>query len=344
MADAIDLPQSTDTTIDSTPADPAQRLSLDRLKRFQELRYGMFIHWGMSTYDGKELSSCEPIETYNPTNLDVGQWVSTARDAGMKYAVLTTKHVAGHALWPSKYGKYSVAHSRCKTDVVGEFVNACRDKGVKPCFYYCAWDNTNLFGMEPTPDWAEYAKGMIHTNDAYREFMSNQVDELLENYGPIEMLWVDIPHVLPMDYRYELYKRATAKDPNMIFLFNHSCQNGTTLNPKVFWPTDVMTLERTIPNHAAGHAKQSYYCWKNVMGKDYYIPGEHNDTIGREWFWQDDDKPRSDHDLLGMVLMSTARGVNCLLNVPPDKSGVIPDKWIQPLQRLRKNLDTVGFF
>ncbi len=75
----------------------AQRLSLEQLQKWEALKYGMFIHYGMSTFDGDELSKGDlPSTAYAPDKLDVDQWVSVARDAGMKYAVLTTKHVAGH--------------------------------------------------------------------------------------------------------------------------------------------------------------------------------------------------------------------------------------------------------
>ena len=79
-----------------------QRLSLEKLITWEKLGYGMFIHFGMSTFDDDEYSKGDKNGSlYNPDKLDVSQWVSVARDAGMKYAVLTAKHVAGHCLWPS---------------------------------------------------------------------------------------------------------------------------------------------------------------------------------------------------------------------------------------------------
>lgn len=318
-----------------------QRLSIEKLQDFMQWKYGMFIHWGMSTFDGLELSACEPIETYDPTDLDVDEWISVARDAGMKYAVLTTKHVAGHALWPSAYGDYSVKNSKNTTDVVGEYVTACRNKGIKVGFYYCAWDNTNLFGMPITRDWTEYGYGVTHTNDAYREFMWNQCDELIETYDP-DYFWVDMPKVLPYDKRTELYEHLTAKKPEMFFAYNHSCQNGSTYDQTFAWPSDIMTMERNFPNYFNGHGKKSYFDWKEVLGKTYFIPGETNDTIGREWFYEEDDAVRNDKDLLGLYMGTTGRGVNFLLNCPPDKRGRMPQRWTDALMRLRKNIDLVG--
>ena len=339
MADPI--PDQTNITIVDGDGIGHQRLSMKRLREFESWKYGMFIHWGMSTFDGKELSACEPIETYQPTDLKVDEWISVARDAGMKYAVLTTKHVSGHALWPSAYGDYSVKNSAVTTDVVGAYVDACRSKGLKAGIYYCAWDNTNLFGMNLTRDWKEYGYGMTTTNDAYREFMWNQCDELLETYDP-DYFWVDMPKVLPLDKRIELYEHITARKPEILFAYNHSCQNGTTFDQTFAWPSDIMTLERNFPNAYNGHAKQSYLPWKDVLGKSCYIPGETNDTIGREWFYEENDAVRNDKDLLGMYMATTGRGVNFLLNCPPDKRGRMPQRWIDALMRLRKNIDLVG--
>ena len=118
------------------------------LATWQSYKYGMFIHFGMATYTGRSNennphNAAEPSTLYAPTNLDVDQWIRVAKDAGMKYAVLTAKHTAGHCLWDSKVqfrGKefdYDVATSGNKTDVVAEFVKACKKYGVTPGLYWC---------------------------------------------------------------------------------------------------------------------------------------------------------------------------------------------------------------
>ncbi len=104
-----------------------QRLSLEQLKKWESLRYGMFIHFGMSTFVHNELPDGKaPATTYAPDRLNVDQWVSVARDAGMRYIVLTTKHVAGHCLWPSKHTDYTVANSTNKTNVVESSASRAR--------------------------------------------------------------------------------------------------------------------------------------------------------------------------------------------------------------------------
>jgi len=125
------------------PAEPAgrgaQRLSLEQLQKWEALHYGMFIHFGMSTYTGDELpSGNDPASLYAPDRLDVDQWISVARDAGMKYAIVCAKHVAGHCLWPSRHSTYTVARSGNTTDVMEHFVKACERRGVLPGFYYCS--------------------------------------------------------------------------------------------------------------------------------------------------------------------------------------------------------------
>src|SRR5262249_25560864 len=97
------------------PAESSQRLSLAKLREWESWRCGMFIHFGMSTFRGDLPDASPPASTYNPDRLDVDSWVQLARDAGMKYAVLTAKHVAGHCLWPSAHTDYTVASSGNKT-------------------------------------------------------------------------------------------------------------------------------------------------------------------------------------------------------------------------------------
>ena len=126
-------------SVTGEPEAGAQRLSLAKLQAWEALGYGMFIHFGMSTFVAQEIPDGKaPASAYNPDKLDVDQWVGIARDAGMKYVVLTAKHVAGHCLWPSRHTNYTVANSGNKTDVVEALVKACERRGILPGFYYCS--------------------------------------------------------------------------------------------------------------------------------------------------------------------------------------------------------------
>lgn len=308
----------------------------------------MFIHFGMSTFVGAELpAGNEPSTRYAPDRLDVDQWICVARDAGMTYAVLTTKHVAGHSLWPSRHHDHHVGTSGNKTDVVGAFLRACERRGVRPGFYYSSWDNHNRFGslspnIAPLPQShtgraPEPGQGSAYVTQQYLDFQWAQITELIEDYGPVIEWWIDIPHLLPRDYRQRLYAHIARHQPEALILYNHGIGDGSELNVDRAWPTDLMPIERFLPSAATGHVK-----WRRVEGAWHYIPGEVCDPIGQSWFYTEDDQPRSDAELLGMYLTATARGANLLLDVGPSRHGLIPRRYTAALQRLRRNLDRLG--
>jgi alpha-L-fucosidase len=307
----------------------SQRLSLEKLKAWEALGYGMFIHFGMSTFVQNELPDGQaPATTYAPDKLDVDQWVSVARDAGMKYIVLTTKHVAGHCLWPSKHTDYTVANSGDKTDVVGKFVEACRAKGILPGIYYCSWDNHNRFGSKTPSD----KDSPAFTTSLYQTFQTWQLTELLTNYGPFAELWIDIPGVLGRGYRTFLYNHLAMLNPEAVIMMNSGISTQEKYDVEYAWPSDLIAIERSLPPESK-HLK-----WRSIEGKEYYMPGEVCDPIGKEWFYVEGDAVRSDAALLEQYNACRARGVNLLLDVPPDKHGVIPEASVQALMRLRKSI------
>jgi alpha-L-fucosidase len=323
--------------------DGNQRLSVKQLKEWESQQYGMFLHFGMSTFTGNELPDGKAQATvFAPDKLDVDQWVSVARDAGMKYAVLTTKHVAGHCLWPTEHTNYSVKNSTNKTDIVGEFIKACERRGIKPGFYYCSWDNHNRFGSKTPSDGGDW-KGMNYfpkeneselspyTTSLYQNFQTAQITELLKNYGPVFEVWIDIPGVLGAGYRTYLYNHIANLQPDTVIMMNSGIGDGTTYNEAYAWPSDLIAIERDRPS-AAGYKKR-----RTIRGSEYYMPGEHCDPIGKEWFYVPDDLPRPDEDLLNQFELTRTTGVNFLLNVPPNKSGLISKKYVDSLMRLRKN-------
>jgi alpha-L-fucosidase len=314
-----------------------QRLPIDALRSWEALGYGMFIHFGMSTFVGRELpSGNEPSALYAPDKLDVDQWVQVARDAGMKYAVLTAKHVAGHCLWPSKHTDYDVETSQNKTDVVAAFVNACEKHGLMAGLYYCSWDNHHRLGSK-TPSDVPFHQAS--TTPQYREFQLKQVEELLTTYKPVGEVWIDIPGVLGAEGRRRQYEQIARLAPGAFIMLNQGFGDGSQVNTGYAWPSDLMAIERWLPASNRG-----YQPWHRVDARDYYIPGEVCDPIGYEWFHVEGDEPRSDAELLGMRLICHARKVNFLLDVPPDKSGRIPQPRVDALMRLRKNVERLGYF
>ncbi len=324
-----------------------QRLSLKALHQWEALGYGMFIHYGMSTFVEKEIPDGKhPPKTYAPTDLDVDQWVSVARDAGMRYAVLTAKHVAGHCLWPSKYTDYSVANSSDTTDVLEKFVDACGRRGVLPAFYYCSWDNHHLFGSHP-PGIAKWQQAMYtypkdrdpgdnesmpaFTSSMYQNFQTDQVTELITEYGPFAEVWIDIPCILGRGYRTFLYEHIAKLQPDAVIMMNSGISSGEEYDITAAWPSDLIAIERRMPP-GQGHNQ-----WRSIEGGEYYMPGEVCDPIGKDWFYVPDDYPRADAELAEQLGACRERKVNLLLDVPPDKTGKIPEFHVKALQRLRKN-------
>ena len=311
-----------------------QRLSLERLQQFESLGYGMFISFDIEPFTGIRLLAANlteeerrpPPSVYAPDKLDVGQWISVARDAGMKYAVLTTKRYPGFCLWPSKHTDYSVANSGNKIDVVEKFVEACAKRGVQPGFYYNSFDMHHCFGLTSKDAWR-------FTTSLYQTFQTNQITELLTSYGPIAEVWIDIPRVLGRGYRTFLYEHMARLQPNAAILMNCGVQDGKEIEKRVeqFWPSDLLSIERRLPPET-GHRK-----WQIIEGKEYYLPGEFCDSIMPSWFWREGEQPRADQELLVQFQACRQRGVNLLLDAPPDIHGLIPQTTVDALMRLQRS-------
>jgi alpha-L-fucosidase len=307
-----------------------QRLSLAELKAWEAWRYGMFIHFGMSTFVGEELPDGKATaSTYNPDKLDVDSWIQIARDAGMTYAVLTAKHVAGHCLWPTRYTDYNVKSSGNKTDVVEAFVKACGRHGVRPGFYYCSWDNHNRFGSR-TPSDPTGWNGAF-TTSVYQTFQTEQLTELLTQYGAIAEMWIDIPGVLGRGYRTFLYEHVARLQPKCVIMMNNGFWDGGKYDVTYAWPSDIVSIERSLPPGAI------YEKWKKIESGTYYMPGEICDPIGKNWFYVEGEMSRSDKELAGLWESARAHQVNLLLDVGPDKHGLIPKQFQEALTRLRKS-------
>ncbi len=147
-------------------------------QKWKDLKFGMFIHFGINTFYDKEWSDgkLDP-KGFNPSGLDTDQWCKVARDAGMKYIVVITKHCDGFCMWPTKYTDYSISSSPFKGDYLKMVVKSARKYGLRVGLYYSLWDS-----HEKTHDSNE---------PAYVEFMKNQLRELLTNYGEIDEIWFD---------------------------------------------------------------------------------------------------------------------------------------------------------
>lgn len=307
--------------------------------QWRQLGYGMFIHFGLSTYTGREFEPGDvPSATYAPTALDVDQWLRTARNAGMRYAVLTAKHVGGHCLWDSKVpwrGKefdYDVATSANKTDVVAAFVKACKKYGIEPGVYYCLLDGPHAGNLKTY-------KGYHALPADFFQLAKHQLAELLTRHPEIHYVWLDIPRLASPEQRAELYGYLKGLDPRCVVLYNHGTlvPKGplTIENCQDAWPTDILNTEReTIREGMGPFAPRQTY-----KGRTYELGFEHCDTICKNWFAVEGDGPRPVAELFQMSEKIQALGGNLLLNVPPDKSGRIPDCHVQALMALRQRIE-----
>ena len=318
--------------------DPAS--AAKQIRIWRELKYGMFIHYGLSTFVGDDMANGDnPATAYAPTHLDVDQWVRTARDAGMKYVVLTAKHVSGFCLWDSKViwkGKefdYDVAASSDTTDVVAEFIAACKKYGLWPGIYYCTMDLCHSM-REIT--WNPKLPAL---SDEYFTLMKDHLRELHTEHPDIAIQWLDIPRHLTNGQRSELYNLIRSLNPDCVIMFNYGTESqdikGSFTIEKVLdvsWPTDVLNSEVTM-------LKEPFQTCQEFNGKTYELGYEHCISIAEEWFWKPDESLKSVAELYTMYREVMRLNGNFLLNVPPDKTGLIPVTSVKRLMELRDELD-----
>lgn len=308
------------------------------IERWRAQKRGIFLHFGMSTFTGDEYGGIPAgVDRYAPANADPEQWVTVAKRAGFRYAVLTAKHCYGFCLWPSGQTDYSVKTAD-QPDVVRQFVDACRKQGVLPGLYYLlGWDVRHQPGRTP---------------EEYERFCTAQIAELLSNYGPIFELWLDIPFDMGPDTDKALsriYRAAKKLQPDCMILLNHSFRDGSRIpvtpvsyaksfvagKQAALWPTDLVNGERTLPP-PTGHNPVIRY-----LGQDYHLPMEVCDSATQEgWFWLPEDSLRTPLDLFRLATESERRGANLLLNIGPDRSGRIPEPAVRRLIELKRALAT----
>ena len=221
------------------------------IRRWEAYRFGGFVCFNDNQFKlaDSEFSKNTDPNTYNPTNLNVAGWATAMKNAGMKYAVLTTRHTSGFLLWDSATSAFDVASSGNKTDVCAEFVKECRRHGIAPGFYYCLWGG---------------GQWMAHPNA--RAIILAQLHELATRYGEIPYFWIDMPYWRPANLSpQEVYDAIKNAQPNAVVILNQGIQDGSELR---YFPTDVVNGETHLPP-AGGHKP-----YRTVNGKRYYLPFE----------------------------------------------------------------------
>jgi alpha-L-fucosidase len=300
------------------------------LREFERLQFGVSFHFSMNTFTGNDYETGGvPATTYNPTRLDVSQWVRVARDLGARYAVLTAKHMSGFCLWDAKNYDYDVAASPNKTDVVEEFVKACRENQLKHGFYYCILDPHN----EGKFDWD------IPVKDDYYQLIKQQLTELHSRYPNTFYQLLDITWKLSQDQRSELYELIKRYSPHGIVVMNQAYYQsrrnlGRICEPKS-WPTDVINGEDTMPPSEGHDANVKF------EGRTYYMPMEAWIPTGppykpmppmNSWFWRPGFTIASAEKIAREYNDCRQRRSNLLLNLSPDTSGRLPEDAVNVLQ------------
>jgi alpha-L-fucosidase len=311
-----------------------------RMQDWRSLKYGMFLHFGMSTFTGNELDpGNQPSTKYAPETIDADQWLRVAKQSGMNYAVLTSKHVAGHCLWDSKVqfrGKefdYDVATSGNKTDVIRAFVDACGKYKIVPGLYYCLLD----FRNNSVEDWRQWGANLLPED--FFQLTKDQLTELATHYPDVSYYWLDIPRAASAVQRASLYDLLRRVNPKCVVLFNHgtnNSKNGSSLtlentSPNS-WPTDILNTERFVISEPFVNPQ----AWQ---GHSYFLGYEQCDVIGKDWFWTAEDKARPVETLFRLYDETTKAGGNLLLDAGPDRSGRLVDWQIEALAKLKEKID-----
>ena len=287
-----------------------------RMAWWKEARFGMFIHWGPVALKGTEISwsransnpKCPnkgkiPVEVYdnlykefNPVKFNAAEWVGLAKEAGMKYVVLTAKHCDGFLLWHSKVSDYNIASTPFKRDVCAELSEAVRKQGLKLGWYFSPMDWRD-------PDFR------TERNSDFIKRMQGEIRELLTSYGKVDMFWIDYDGREPMYDQATTYPLIKQLQPN-ILLTNRLDLGVGNNNRQILSPyADYYTPEQSIGNY------DDQRPWETCM------------TLGKQWSWKPDDKIKSSGEVINILVKCVGGDGNLLLNVGP-----MPDGRIEPRQ------------
>jgi alpha-L-fucosidase len=293
------------------------------VKKWQDDRFGMFIHWGPVSLTEKEISwsrgktNGTPVEVYdnlykqfNPEKFNADEWVSAAKAAGMKYIVLTCKHHDGFCLWDTKLTDYNIMNSPFKRDVVKELAEACKKQGIKFGCYYSVPDTHNT-------DYPYSLTGRGHPKrekydmDAYNRFLMGQTAELLENYGPLVTVWYDSDGTVGETY-----------DKN---------RGQTVINNARKIQPDILIDNRTGAEGDYSTPEQK------IGGFDIKRPWESCMTISahNRWAWggaKDGAKPPG--QVITMLAQCSGGDGNMLLNVGPRPDGMIDPVQVEAIRQV----------
>jgi alpha-L-fucosidase len=290
-----------------------------RMAWWKDARFGMFIHYGAYSVLGRgewvmnreriAPAQYEPVtDQFAPKADCAREWARTARDAGMKYVVLTTRHHDGFCLWDSKLTDYTSVKRGPKRDIVDEYVNACREQGLKVGLYYSLKDWHH-------PNWLSLQQGDEAGHETFIEYIHGQVRELCSNYGKIDILWYDGPG----PYREDGWR---SDEMNGIA---RSLQPGIIINCRSHTPEDFDTPEQHVRSSRPGRA------WESCM------------TLNGSWgYHRGDDNYKSPQDVIALLVRIVHGDGNLLLNIGPEPDGSVPPRSADILRRVGQWMRTNG--
>ncbi|MBK3519370.1 alpha-L-fucosidase [Carboxylicivirga marina] len=318
----------TATAQDKKIWDETKEEKTERLAWWTHDRFGMFIHWGSYSLAGRHewVKKNERIdddtyqkyfENFNPDLYNPKEWARMAKAAGMKYAVITTKHHEGFTLFDSEYTEYKVTNTPYGKDALKEWVEAFRAEGLKIGFYYSIidWHHPDYTVDRVHPQSAKNQKGYDELNknrdlSVYRKYLKNQVTEILTNYGKVDILWLD--YSFPGQFgkgrddwgAVELIKLVRELQPEIIV--------NDRLDLKEYWGGwDFTTPEQFKVDE-----------WPTYNGEK--IPWETCQTFSGSWgYYRDEMTWKDNKQLLVLLIESVSKGGNILLNVGPTGRGTI---------------------
>ncbi|RYG03711.1 MAG: alpha-L-fucosidase [Chitinophagaceae bacterium] len=311
-----------------------------RLAWWQNDRFGMFIHWGLYSLPARHewIKNYERItdsayqkyfDNFNPDLFQPKEWARMAKAAGMKYAVLTSKHHEGFCLFDSKYTDYKATNTQAKRDLVKEFVDAFRAEGLKVGFYYSLIDwhhpDFTIDGVHPqrVDDPKKYAalnKGKDMSK--YRDYLQKQVTELLTNYGKIDIMW--------MDFSYPGENGKGKDDWGAVELIKtvRKLQPGIIVN-------DRMDLRGEYEDGGDFVTPEQYKVAEWPMENGKRVPWETCQTFSGSWgYYRDENTWKDNKQLLTLLIESVSKGGNVLLNVGPTARGLFDNRASKALGKM----------
>lgn len=304
-------------------------------------RFGMFIHFGLYSMPARhewiksyEMITEEKYEKYfryfNPDLFDAREWAKAAKRAGMKYAVLTTKHHEGFCLFDSEYTDYKITNTSFGRDLVREYVDAFRAEGIKVGFYYSLidWHHPEFTIDRFHPRRADpdaYEKSKVRDMKVYAEYMRNQVRELLTNYGKIDILWFDYSYSEPDEKRDLPWMKGKGKEDweaEKLIALARELQPGIIIDNRAEIEQDLWTPEQL-----------QLHEWERHSETGELVTWEACQTFSGSWGYNRDEHTwKSPKMLIDMLINTVSCGGNLLMNVGPTSRGCFDKRAMQALE------------